>query len=124
MRLPIHWGAVSTLRDCNIDGIEKVHMSGTCKIVVWQWLERYPLFAPDTSPLQDVLHATCHRCIVADLQSIAWAHCQDQVMLAQGSLHVRYNQQLLFHSDVLSGSGHARERPPACAVQSVTPALE
>ena len=43
--------------------------------------------SPDAAPVQDVLHATAHGGVAADLQRIAWAHCQDEIVLTQGSLH-------------------------------------
>ena len=43
--------------------------------------------SPDAAPVQDVLHATAHGGVAADLQRIAWAHCQDEIVLTQRSLH-------------------------------------
>ena len=37
--------------------------------------------SPDAAPVQDVLHATAHGGVAADLQRIAWAHCQDEIVL-------------------------------------------
>ncbi len=50
------------------------------------------LNSPDTPPLQDILHAAGHRGIAADLQRVAGAHREDQVVIQQSRLHSHAHQ--------------------------------
>ena len=75
------------------------------QLPAWHQGEPGPL--PDPPPLQHILHATGHGRLAADLQRVAGAHCQDQIVLQQSRLHAAPPQHELLQVP-LHGQGSAK----------------
>ena len=75
---------LSILGSCYVEGTSTLQIGTSDGQPGMSWKLSIP---PDATPLQDVLHAAGHGGIAADLQGVARAHGQDQVVIKQSRLH-------------------------------------